>query len=128
MLEAKGLSTVEDLLGYTPLRYEDRSNLKPLGQLAAGEMATVIAEVKSGKVISFRRKNLGIFEAVLGDGSREQLVAKWFNASYLADKLVAGVRLALYGKVELDSYTGDLLLKSPEYEILTGDDEEGEAS
>jgi ATP-dependent DNA helicase RecG len=115
MLETKGLTTVEDLLAYTPLRYEDRSNLKPIGQLAPGEMATVIAEVKSGKVISFRRKNLGIFEAVLGDGSREQLVAKWFNAAYLADKLVAGVRLALYGKVELDSYTGDLLLKSPEY-------------
>ena len=83
---------------------------------------------RSGKVVSFRRKNLGIFEAVLGDGSPEKLVAKWFNAAYLADKLVEGVRLALYGKVELDSYTGDLMLKSPEYEILTGDDEEGEAS
>jgi len=128
MLEAKGLSTVEDLLAYTPLRYEDRSNLKPIGQLAPGEMATVIAEIRSGKVVSFRRKNLGIFEAVLGDGSKERLVAKWFNASYLADKLVEGVRLALYGKVELDSYTGDLVLKSPEYEILSGEDDEGEAS
>jgi ATP-dependent DNA helicase RecG len=128
MLEAKGLITVEDLLGYTPLRYEDRSNLKPIGQLAPGEMATVIAEVRSGKVVSFRRKNLGIFEAVLGDGSRERLVAKWFNAGYLADKLVEGVRLALYGKIELDNYTGDLMLKSPEYEILTGDEDEGESS
>ena len=52
MLEAKGLTTVEDLLAYTPLRYEDRSNLKPIGQLAPGEMATVIAEVRSGKVVS----------------------------------------------------------------------------
>src|SRR6478752_4487024 len=69
MLEAKGLTTVEDLLAYTPLRYEDRSNLKPISQLAPGEMATVIAEVRSGKVVSFRRKNLGIFEAELGDGS-----------------------------------------------------------
>ena len=41
MLETKGLTTVEDLLAYTPLRYEDRSNLKPIGQLAPGEMATV---------------------------------------------------------------------------------------
>ncbi len=128
MLETKGLTTVEDLLAYTPLRYEDRSNLKPIGQLAPGEMATVIAEVRSGKVVSFRRKNLGIFEAVLEDGSRERLVAKWFNSAYLADKLVPGVRLALYGKVELDNYTGDLVLKSPEHEILTGDDEEGETS
>ena len=28
MLEAKGLITVEDLLGYVPFRYEDRSNMK----------------------------------------------------------------------------------------------------
>ena len=28
MLEAKGLTTVEDLLGYVPFRYEDRSNMK----------------------------------------------------------------------------------------------------
>ena len=65
---------IEDLLAYTPLRYEDRSNLKPIAQLAPGEMATVIAEVRSGKVVSFRRKNLGIFEAVLGDGSTEKLI------------------------------------------------------
>ena len=47
MLEAKGLLTVEDLLSYVPFRYEDRSNVKTIGQLAPGEMATVIAEVKS---------------------------------------------------------------------------------
>ena len=42
MLEAKGLATVEDLLGYVPFRYEDRSNMKPIAQLAPGEMATVL--------------------------------------------------------------------------------------
>jgi ATP-dependent DNA helicase RecG len=49
MLEAKGLTTVEDLLGYVPFRYEDRSNMKPIGQLAPGEMATVIADVRAVK-------------------------------------------------------------------------------
>ena len=34
MLEAKGLHTVEDLLAYVPFRYEDRSNLKTIAQLA----------------------------------------------------------------------------------------------
>ncbi len=47
MLEAKGLVTVEDLLAYAPFRYEDRTNVKTIAQLAPGEMATVIAEVKS---------------------------------------------------------------------------------
>ena len=63
MLEAKGLVTVEDLLGYVPFRYEDRSNMKTIAQLAPGEMATVIAEVRSAKLSGFKRRNLGLFEA-----------------------------------------------------------------
>jgi len=34
MLAAKGLQTVSDLLYYAPFRYEDRSNVKPIAQLA----------------------------------------------------------------------------------------------
>jgi len=44
MLEAKGLKVVEDLLTYAPFRYEDRSNVKTIRDLAPGEMATVLAE------------------------------------------------------------------------------------
>jgi len=42
MLEAKGLTTVEDLLGYVPFRYEDRSNMKPIAQLAPGENSYMV--------------------------------------------------------------------------------------
>src|SRR5581483_1725364 len=78
MLEAKGLRTVEDLLGYVPFRYEDRSNVKPIGQLAPGEMATVMAEVRSAGVSGFKRRSLGLFEASFTDRSRGILTAKWF--------------------------------------------------
>ena len=74
MLEAKGLITVEDLLSYVPFRYEDRSNVKTVGQLAPGEMATVIAEVKSTKLSGFKRRNLGMFEATFTDSSRAILM------------------------------------------------------
>ena len=128
MLEAKGLLTVEDLLAYLPLRYEDRSNLKPISQLAPGEMATVIAEVKTAKVSGFKRRNLGLFEASFSDGSGETLNAKWFHGAYLANVLVPGLRVALFGKIEFDSYTGQLQVMHPEFEALSGDDEDGEAS
>src|SRR5215510_14294790 len=84
MLEAKGLTTVEDLLGYVPFRYEDRSNMKTIAQLAPGEMATVIADVRSAKLSGFRRRNLGLFEAHFRDDSRATLVGKWFHGGYLA--------------------------------------------
>src|SRR5205823_12449321 len=85
MLEAKGLTTVEDLLGYVPFRYEDRSNMKPIGQLAPGDMATVICEVRSKKISGFKRRNLGMFEVRFTDSSRSILLAKWFHGGYLAN-------------------------------------------
>jgi ATP-dependent DNA helicase RecG len=39
LLAGKGLATVEDLLYHLPFRYEDRSNVKPLSELALGETA-----------------------------------------------------------------------------------------
>jgi len=128
MLETKGLLTVEDLLAYAPFRYEDRSNVKTIAQLAPGEMATVIAEVKSSKLAGFRRRNLGLFEAVFTDASRERLLGKWFHGGYLADRFTPGQRVALYGKIELDNYTGDLLIMHPEFEIFAADDSEGDAT
>jgi len=95
MLELKGLRTVEDLLHYPPFRYEDRSNVKTIAQLAPGEMATVLAEVRQTKVSGFRRRNLGLFEAEFTDASRAILVCKWFNGAYLADKLLPGTKKVL---------------------------------
>ncbi len=125
MLEARGIETVEDLLHYFPFRYEDRGNLKPIAQLAPGEMATVVAEVRSAKVTGFRRRNLGLFEAEFTDASRAILLGKWFHGAYLADRLTPGTRVALFGKIELDSWRGQLQIMHPETEFL-GDDEEGE--
>jgi len=128
MLEAKGLSTVEDLLAYVPFRYEDRSNMKTVAQLAPGEMATVIAEVRSVKLSGFKRRNLGMFEARFTDASRAILLGKWFHGGYLANLLAEGMKVALFGKVEFDSYSGELTMMHPEFEILAGDDDDGEGS
>jgi ATP-dependent DNA helicase RecG len=123
MLQAKGLVTLEDMLGYVPFRYEDRSNLKSIAQLAPGEMATVICEIASVKMSGFRRRSLGMFEARFTDSSRAILLGKWFHGGYLADKFAAGMRVALFGKVEFDSFSGELGMLHPEYEILSGDDD-----
>jgi len=127
MLAAKGIQTVEDLLTYAPFRYEDRSNLKRIAELAPGEMATVIAEVRTASLAGFRRRDLGMFEASFGDGSGGRLLARWFHAGYLAEVIRPGQRVALYGKVEWDSYSGALTLTHPEFEVI-GEAEEGEAS
>jgi len=123
MLQAKGLETVEDLIHYFPFRYEDRSNLKTIAQLAPGELATVIAEVRTSKVTAFRRRNLGLFEAEFTDSSRAIILGKWFHGAYLADRMTPGTRVALFGKVEFDTYRGQLQIMHPETEFLTADED-----
>jgi ATP-dependent DNA helicase RecG len=114
------------LLTYAPFRYEDRSNVKPLADLAPGEMATVIGTVESLQMPRYRRRNLGIVEVTFKDSSGATLVGKWFHAPYLKTVFEPGVRAALFGKVEFDTYRRDLAMLHPEYEVLREEDEEGE--
>ena len=128
MLQSKGIETAEDLINYFPFRYEDRSNLKTIAQLAPGELATVIAEVRSAKVTGLRRRNLGLFEAEFTDASRATLLGKWFHGAYLADRLTPGTRVALFGKIEFDNYRGELQMMHPETEFLSGDEDEADSA
>jgi ATP-dependent DNA helicase RecG len=127
MLEAKGLKTVEDLLTYAPFRYEDRSNVKQIRALAPGEMATVLAEVRTTRMSGFRRRGLGMFEATFTDPSGAVLTGKWFHGGYLNDILAPGLKVALFGKVEYDSYTRGIAMMHPEFEVLSGE-EDGDSS
>lgn len=123
MLGAKGLYTVGDLLYYAPFRYEDRRNVKTIATLAPGEKAAVVAHVGSAKISGFRRRALGLFEVVFKDDSGSDLVARWFHGERYADSLTTGVRVALFGKVELDRSTGNRMMIQPEVEVLADGDE-----
>src|ERR1039457_5810193 len=96
LLAAQGLTAVEDLLGYVPFRYEDRSNMKPIAQLAPGEVSPVIATVRAVKMSGFKRRSLGMFETRFTDASRAILVGKWFHGGYLANVLAEGMKVALF--------------------------------
>jgi len=115
VLAAKEIHTVDDLLHYLPFRYEDRLNPRSISELRAGEMATVIAEVRTSGLVRTRR--MPIFEMTAGQG-RSRLKCIWFNATYLRDRFKPGQVVALYGKVEGDLYGGELQLVQPQFEIL----------
>jgi ATP-dependent DNA helicase RecG len=115
ILAAKGISTVGDLLNYLPFRYEDRLNPRGIAELRAGEMATVIGEVRNSGL--FRTRRMPIFQLTVGQG-RSKLKCLWFNATYLQDKFKAGQLVALYGKVEQDSRSGELQIIQPQVEML----------
>jgi len=123
VLAAKGIRTVDDLLHYLPFRYEDRLNPRSVAELRAGEMATVIAEVRNSGL--FRTRRMPIFQLTVGQG-RSRLKCIWFHATYLQDRFQAGQMVALYGKVEEDR-DGQLQIMQPQFEILGDINEEGGA-
>jgi ATP-dependent DNA helicase RecG len=133
VLGAKGISTVEDLLYYLPFRYEDRLNPRWIAELRPGEMASVIAEVRTSAL--FRTKRMPMFELTVGDPvlgwespESKGLFARtppailkciWFHGAYLKDRFQPGQLVALYGRVE-ESKMGrhHLQLINPQFEIL----------
>src|SRR3954463_2475889 len=121
ILVAKGITSVDDLLHYLPFRYEDRVNPRGIAELRAGEMATVIAEVRTSGL--FRTRRMPIFQMTAGQG-RARLKCMWFNGAYLKDKFQPGQMLALYGRVELNR--GELQLIQPQFEILAEPDGDAE--
>jgi ATP-dependent DNA helicase RecG len=115
ILATKGIATVGDLLHYLPFRYEDRLNPRGIAELRPGEMATVIGEVRNSGL--FRTRKMPIFQLTVGQG-RSKLRCLWFHGAYLQDKFKAGQLIALYGKVEQDSRSGELQIVQPQFEML----------
>jgi len=115
ILATKGIATVGDLLNYLPFRYEDRLNPRGIAELRAGEMATVIGEVRNSGL--FRTRKMPIFQLTVGQG-RSKLRCLWFHGTYLQDRFKPGHLIALYGKVEQDQRSGELQIVQPQFEML----------
>lgn len=117
-----GINSVEGLLYYFPLRYEDRRRVVEIAHLKPGEYQTVKARVLGcGERKSFRRWNFALFEAIVEDATG-RLSCVWFNQPYLRKYFKPNAEVALYGKLE--AYGDSLQMQNPEYEILNPEDRE----
>ncbi len=130
-------ATVEDLINYFPMRYEDRSNFLQIDQLSVEMEASVelFARVsggfKVGKNRSPKAPPLYIFEITGGDAerTRKPVVVWWFIAGKQAHRIInyyqsrfsRGTRFVAYGNWEWDSRRNTFSLrinKPDELEIL----------
>ncbi len=123
-LAARSIRTIEDLLYYTPFRYEDRKQLVRVRDLLPGQTATILVKVLTCG-LTRTRNGIYIYDlAAADDGGPEPgklIRCKWFNAIYLERNEVfhPGQRVFFYGKVELDRYgSGNLVMMQPKFEIL----------
>ncbi len=132
-------ATVEDLLHYFPLRYEDRSHLARIGDLRNGVEASLelYARVAGGYQVgrhrSAKQPPLYIFEITASDAEKtaKPVVVWWFisgrHASrivkYYAQKFARGTRFIAFGRWEWDARRNTFALrlnKPDELEVLPG--------
>jgi ATP-dependent DNA helicase RecG len=134
-----GEVTVEDLLNYLPMRYEDRSNLARIADLTDGVEASldlyvrVAGAFQVGKNRGPKAPPLYIFEVTAGDPERtgKPVVVWWFVSGRQAGRIVAyyrqrferGARFIAFGKWEWDARRNTFALrlgKPDELEMLPG--------
>jgi ATP-dependent DNA helicase RecG len=131
--------SIEDLLNYMPMRYEDRSNLARIADLSDGVEASLELYVRVaggfqvGKNRGPKAPPLYIFEVTAGDPERtgKPVVIFWFVSGRQAQRIVAyhrqrftrGARFIAFGKWEWDARRNTFSLrlgKPDELEMLPG--------
>ncbi|HVW46239.1 MAG TPA: ATP-dependent DNA helicase RecG [Solirubrobacterales bacterium] len=93
---AAGIATVGDLLYRFPHSHRDRQ-IRPLGQLEAGETGTVLVTVEGNPPRPFRRGKLTMVGVKVGDPTGS-VRATWFNQPWVSGKLEKGARVLITGR------------------------------
>ena len=100
LLEAAGLTTVEDILYHLPFRYEDRRQLKKIGAALLGQEESFIGELVMVQSRFMARRRMQMMTATLRDDTGV-LDLVWYRApSFLVNGLAKGQTLLVHGKVE----------------------------
>ena len=119
-LERLGLATVQDLLFHLPLRYEDRTQVWPIGDLPPGLHGAVEGEIQDTQLVMGRRRML-VCRISDGTGS---LTLRFFNfTAAQKNSLAPGRLLRCFGEVRPGKY--GLEMAHPEYKLL-GEEQAGQ--
>lgn len=110
-----GINTIEDLILYFPRRYNDFTNLMPISNLSAGQVATIQGKILKIKSVSIFRRHINITEAIIEDATGK-VKAVWFNQPYLVKVLEEGAAVSLSGKIEF--YRKGIQISNPMYEKI----------
>ncbi|MGB0035118.1 MAG: ATP-dependent DNA helicase RecG [Candidatus Acidiferrales bacterium] len=123
LLEARGISTVSDLLSYLPFRYEDRLRFTQIAEIIPGQAHTIRAEVaNAGGTVRFSRGRGAVFHVTVRDATGT-LHARFFHGAYLEGKLKQGQKLVLHGKADVDPYRPERLeMVNPQIELVGASD------
>lgn len=126
-LRRLGILTVGDLIRHFPVRYEDFSNVVPIGEITDVGPASAEGSGRAKQIVSIQgritkidtirawRRRLTITTAFVEDDT-DSIRVVWFNQPFLQDTFKEGTLVSLSGKLAQDKR--GLYLSSPAYERI----------
>lgn len=122
-LERLGVQTVGDLLCLLPRRYEDRTQLRPIGSLRPGDKVLIAGRIELAEVAVRRRRSL-LCRLTDGTGA---LTLRFFHFSpQIQQRLVKGAHVLCFGEVRAGR-TG-IEMVHPEWRLADPENAAGETA
>ena len=114
-LKSLGIDTIYDLIYYFPRAYDDRTNIKKIGELKINEYVVIKATVMTAVNLP-TRFGKKVVKAIINDGTGIMEVL-WFGMPYLAKTLKLGEEYLFIGQAKKANI---FQLVNPEYKLYSG--------
>ena len=114
-LKSLGINTVYDLIYYFPRAYDDRTNIKKIGELKFNEYVVLKANVMSVVNLTVR-SGKKIVKAMVSDGTGMMEIL-WFGIPYIKKSLKIGEEYLFIGQTKKAAV---FQLINPEYKLFSG--------
>ena len=114
-LKSLGINTVYDLVYYFPRAYDDRTNIKKIGELKFNEYVVLKATVMSAVNLTVR-SGKKIVKAMVTDGTGIMEIL-WFGMPYIKKSLKIGEEYLFIGQTKKAAV---FQLINPEYKLFSG--------
>ena len=110
-----GINTIYDLIYYFPRAYDDRTNIKKIGELKFNEYIVLKATVMSAVNLTVR-SGKKIVKAMVSDGTGIMEIL-WFGMPYIKKSLRIGEEYLFIGQTKKSAV---FQLINPEYKLFSG--------
>lgn len=114
-LKSLDINTIYDLIYYFPRAYDDRTNIKKIGELKFNEYVVVKANVMSAVNLTVR-SGKKIVKAMVTDGTGIMEIL-WFGMPYIKKSLKIGEEYLFIGQTKKSAI---FQLINPEYKLFSG--------
>jgi len=117
-LEKLNIFTVEDLLNYFPIKYEDRRTVKNIIDLEDNNKCLLKVKIFAKPKKTRVKKNMSIIKVICNDDTG-YITLTFFNQDFIIDKLIDGELYYVFGNAK--SAFGKFEMTNPEIEFCHKD-------